>query len=109
VEIFDNDIAGNKTANLIISSYYSTNYYNTRVVTRSTIPYPRSIFVTATASKAAAIHRRHGIEKLSKWRCLGINGISGCLWDGYWTQPRCVNGVPPPGERICVQNGETEF
>jgi hypothetical protein len=27
VEIFDNDIADNKTANLIISAYFSTNYY----------------------------------------------------------------------------------
>ena len=51
VEIFDNDIAGNRTANLIISSYYSTNYYNTKGVDPKYDPYPRSILFTATASR----------------------------------------------------------
>jgi len=45
VEIFDNDIGSNKTANLIISSYFSTSYYNTTGVDPKYDPYPRSIFV----------------------------------------------------------------
>jgi len=39
VEIFDNDIADNKTANLIHLSYYSTSYYNTRGVDPKYDPY----------------------------------------------------------------------
>jgi parallel beta-helix repeat protein len=40
VEIFDNDIADNNTANIIISSYYSTGYQGTRDVMAQYDPYP---------------------------------------------------------------------
>src|ERR1700685_248131 len=41
VEIFDNDIADNKTANLIISAYFSTNYYNKAGIDTNYNPYQR--------------------------------------------------------------------
>ncbi len=54
VEIFDNDIADNETANVIISSYWSTGYMNQYGVAKDYDPYPEEITCTATASRAAA-------------------------------------------------------
>jgi parallel beta-helix repeat protein len=45
VEIFDNDIADNDTANVIISSYYSTGFQGTRDVAADYDPYPETIYI----------------------------------------------------------------
>jgi parallel beta-helix repeat protein len=45
VEIFDNDIADNQTANTIISAYFSTNYYNKPGIDPNYDPYPRAIYI----------------------------------------------------------------
>jgi parallel beta-helix repeat protein len=106
VEIFDNDIADNKTANLIISSYFSTNYYNTRGVDPKYDPYPRSIFVYGNRFKGGG-DSPDGLElKTLKTAMFGINGhFPDVLWDGYRDSTNLVNGQPPDAERICVQNG----
>jgi parallel beta-helix repeat protein len=109
VEIFDNDIAGNQTANLIISSYFSTNYYNTKGVDPKYDPYPRGIFVYGNRFKGGG-DSPDGLElKTLKVAMFGINGhFPDVLWDGYVDSKSLVNGLPPAGERICVQNGDTE-
>src|SRR5277367_5096455 len=109
VEIFDNDIAGNKTANLIISSYYSTNYFNTRGVDPNYDPYPRAIFVYGNRFKGGG-DSPDGLDlKTLKTAMFGINGrFPDVLWDGYLDTKTLVNGMPPAGERICVQNGDSE-
>jgi hypothetical protein len=45
VEIFDNDIGGNKTANVIISSYWSTGYMNKYGISKDYDPYPEEVYV----------------------------------------------------------------
>ena len=45
VEIFDNDIADNDTANVIISSYYSTGYFGKEESVAEYDPYPETIYV----------------------------------------------------------------
>jgi parallel beta-helix repeat protein len=109
VEIFDNDIAGNKTANLIISSYFSTNYYNTRGVDPNYNPYPRAIFVYGNRFKGGG-DSPDGLDlKTLKVALFGINGhFPDVLWDGYVDSKSLVNGMPPAAERICVQNGDAE-
>ena len=109
VEIFDNDIASNKTANLIISSYFSTNYYNTEGVDPKYDPYPRAIFVYGNRFKGGG-DSPDGLElKTLKTALFGINGrFPDVLWDGYVDSKNLVNGVPPAGERICVANGDVE-
>jgi parallel beta-helix repeat protein len=109
VEIFDNDIGNNKTANLIIASYFSTNYYNTRGVDPKYDPYPRSIFVYGNRFKGGG-DSPDGLElKTLKTAMFGINGhFPDVLWDGYRDSKNLVNGLPPDGERICVQNGDAE-
>jgi parallel beta-helix repeat protein len=109
VEIFDNDIADNKTANLIIASYYSTNYYNTRGVDPKYDPYPRAIFVYDNRFKGGG-DSPDGLDlKTLKTAMFGINGhFPDILWDGYVDAKNQVNGLPPAEERICVRNGGVE-
>jgi parallel beta-helix repeat protein len=109
VEIFDNDIGSNKTANLIISSYFSTNYYNTTGVDPKYDPYPRSIFVYGNRFTGGG-DSPDGLElKTLKTALFGINGhFPDVLWDGYLDAKSLVNGIPPAEERICVLNGDAE-
>ncbi len=46
VEIFDNDVKDNKTANVIISSYYSTGFDTSRGIAAAYDPFPENIYVT---------------------------------------------------------------
>jgi parallel beta-helix repeat protein len=109
VEIFDNDIADNKTANLIISSYFSTNYYNTKGVDPNYDPYPRGIFVYGNRFKGGG-DSPDGLDlKTLKVAMFGVNGrLPDVLWDGYLDSKSLVNGMPPAADRICVQNGDAE-
>jgi len=109
VEIFDNDIADNKTANVIIASYFSTNYYNTKGVDPNYDPYPRAIYVYGNRFKGGG-DSPDGLDlKTLKTAMFGINGrFPDVLWDGYLDTKTLVNGLPPAAERICVQNGDSE-
>jgi parallel beta-helix repeat protein len=109
VEIFDNDIAGNKTANIIISSYYSTNYYNARGVDPKYDPFPKGIFVYGNRFKGGG-DSPDGLDlKALKLAMFGLNGrLPDVLWDGFLDSKSLVDGLPPAAERICVQNGDSE-
>jgi parallel beta-helix repeat protein len=106
VEIFDNDIGNNQTANLIISAYFSTNYYNKPGIDPHYDPYPRSIYIHGNRF-AGGGDAPDGLElKALKVAMFGLNGrLPDILWDGYRDEKNLVGGVPPAGERICVDNG----
>ena len=106
VEIFDNDIGNNHTANLIISAYFSTNYYNKPGIDPHYDPYPRAIYVYDNRF-AGGGDSPDGLElKTLKMAMFGINGhFPDILWDGYRDEKNLVNGIPPAAERICVNNG----
>jgi parallel beta-helix repeat protein len=106
VEIFDNDIADNKTANLIISAYFSTNYFNKPGIDPNYDPYPRAIFVYDNRFVGGG-DSPDGLElKTLKVAMSGINGhFPDILWDGYRDEKNLVGGAPPANERICVRNG----
>jgi parallel beta-helix repeat protein len=106
VEIFDNDIGNNRTANLIISAYFSTNYYNKPGIDPHYDPYPRAIYIYDNRF-AGGGDSPDGLElKTLKVAMFGINGhFPDILWDGYRDETNLVSGVPPAAERICVKNG----
>jgi len=106
VEIFDNDIADNQTANLIISAYFSTNYYNKPGIDPNYDPYPRSIYVYDNRFSGGG-DSPDGLElKTLKVAMFGLNGhFPDVLWDGYRDDKNLVNGQPPAAERICIKNG----
>jgi parallel beta-helix repeat protein len=107
VEIFDNDIADNQTANLIISAYFSTNYYNKPGIDPNYDPYPRAIFVYDNRFSGGG-DSPDGLDlKTLKVAMFGLNGhFPDILWDGYRDEKNLVKGMPPAEERICVKNGK---
>jgi parallel beta-helix repeat protein len=105
VEIFDNDISDNQTANLIVASYFSTNYYNTRGVAADYNPYPKGIFIYGNRLKGGG-DSPDGLKlKTLKTAVYGLSGhFPDVLWDGYSDPKDMVNGLPPPDDRICIQD-----
>ena len=105
VEIFDNDIADHKTTNIIISSYFSTNYYNTRGVAEDYNPYPKGIYVYGNRLKGGG-ESPDGVDfKMLKTAVYGLTGhFPDVLWDGYVDKEHLVDGLPPAGDRICIQD-----
>ena len=103
VEIFDNDIADNKTANIIISSFYSTNYASRLGVAADYNPYPKGIYVYGNRLKGGG-DSPSGLEfKTLKTVVYGINGhFPDVLWDGYADPKGKVNGQVPANDRICI-------
>ncbi len=105
VEIFDNDIADNQTANVIISSYFSTNYYNKLGVAPDYNPYPKGIYVYANRFKGGG-NSPDGLKlKTLKTAVYGINGsFPDVLWDGYADPKTQAGNAASPDDRICIQD-----
>ncbi len=102
VEVFDNDVADNRTANVIISSYFSTGYYSDKGVEPGYDPYPRAIYIYANRF-AGGGDSPDGLElKALKTLMFGINGhFPDVVWDGYVDPKRAAVAE----ERLCVRNG----
>ncbi len=109
VEIFDNDIADNQTANLIISAYFSTNYYNKPGIDPAYDPYPRAIYIYDNRFKGGG-DSPDGLDlKTLKVAMFGLNGhLPDVLWDGFRDEKNLVDGKPPADERLCVRNGDAQ-
>lgn len=105
VEIFDNDIVDNRTANVIISSYFSTGYYSDKGVEPGYDPYPKAIYVHGNRFSGGG-DSPDGVDlKVLKTAMFGLNGhFPDVLWDGY-TDPKAGNA---PEARLCVKNDKAE-
>jgi parallel beta-helix repeat protein len=103
VEIFDNDIADNKTANVIVSSYYSTGYMTKSGVAPTFDPYPEQIFIHDNRFSGGG-DSPDGLDlKTLKVAMFGLGGrLPDVLWDGY------VNASRKEGPQVCVDNGKAE-
>lgn len=105
VEIFDNDIADNKTGNIIISSLFTTGYSDS-AMSKDFDPYPESILITGNRFKGGGDSPDRADMKALRLAMFGLNGrFPDVLWDGYVKKERLVNGQLPPDLRICVDNG----
>ena len=99
VEIFDNDLKDNKTANVIISSYYSTGFDTKRGISAAYDPYPENIYVTGNRFSGGGTDPGGRYVAL---KALAGGRLPDVLWDGF------VNpNVAKPG--ICVQNGAAKL
>lgn len=100
VEIFDNDIVDNQTANVIVSSYFSTGYMNEQGVAKAFDPYPEEIHIHDNRFKGGG-DKPDGLDlKALKLAMFGLNGrLPDVLWDGY------VNSARAGGAQVCVDNG----
>ena len=110
IEIFDNDIADNNTANIIISSYYGSDLRGTRELAANYDPYPETIFIYGNRFSGGG-SSPDGLDlKALKVAMFGLTGsFPDILWDGY------VNAEKADGEArlkpeyaICVDNGDAQ-
>lgn len=108
VEIFDNDIRDNATANIIISSFFSSGYTD-RATTDLFDPYPEAIYIYGNTF-AGGGNSPDGIElqalRVAKY---GLTGnFPDIIWDGFKNNEILVDGKLPRGREICVQNGDAK-
>ena len=108
VEIFDNEITGNKTGNIIIASVYSTDLSKDGM-SADFDPYPESIYIHGNRM-ADGGNNPDGLEfQALKLAMFGPTGaLPDILWDGYVDAGKSVDGALPAALRICVQNDGAE-
>ncbi len=106
IEIFDNHIEDNATANIIISSYFSTDYSD-RSTAPGFDPYPESIYIHDNRF-AGGGDSPDGVElKALKIARYGLSGhFPDILWDGATNPALVENGHLPASLAICVPDEE---
>jgi parallel beta-helix repeat protein len=108
VEVFDNDIADNRTANIILSSYFITNFADKKP-SPGYDPYPKAIYIHDNRFSGGG-DAPDGLDwKTLKVAMFGITGhFPDVIWDGFVDTKALVNGVYPSEQRICVDNGNAQ-
>lgn len=98
VEVFDNDIADNKTANVVIASHYSAGYEGKYKPSAAFDPYPERIYVYGNRFSGGG-DSPDGLDlKALKVAMFGLNGrLPDVLWDGY------ANPKHAGGPQICIE------
>ena len=106
VEIFNNRIRDNKTANIIVSSVFSTNYSEGDAV-EGYDPYPEAIYIYDNDMSGGG-NSPDGMDlKALKVAMFGLNGsFPDVLWDGYFDADKMVDGAMPDHLKICINNGD---
>ena len=101
VEIFDNDIRDNKTANIIVASVFSTGYADGETQADFD-PYPENIFIYENRLEGGG-NNPDGLDlQALKLALVGPTGrLPDILWDGFFSTER-QDGAPV----MCLQNGD---
>jgi len=110
IEIFDNDIADNDTANIIISSYYATGYQGKYELAANYDPYPETIFIHDNRF-AGGGGSPDGLDlQALRVAMFGLKGhFPDVLWDGFANPDKLdAEGRLLPEYAICVDNGDAE-
>ncbi len=109
VEIFDNDIKGNKTANIIIASVFSTDLSKDGM-SADFDPYPEGVYIYGNRL-ADGGKNPDGLElQALKLAMFGPTGaLPDVLWDGYVDDKKKIDGALPGPLRICVKNDGAEI
>jgi hypothetical protein len=105
VEIFNNRVAGNNTANILISSYFSANYAGQRTLAEEFDPYPEEILIYDNTFSGGGT--APGFDYLVQLRD-AIYGPTGAFPDIIW------DGIIDPNKPeekhvICVVNGDAKL
>ena len=105
VEIFNNRIADNNTANIVISSYFSANYAGQQELAAEFDPYPEEILIYDNTFSGGGT--TPGFDYLVEIRD-AIYGVDGAFPDIIW------DGIIDPNKAeekqvICVDNGDAQL
>lgn len=108
VEIFGNNIRDNNTANIIISSIFTTGYAD-QGMQDDFDPYPETIYIYDNKYIGGGA-KPDGFElKALKLAMTGPTGrLPNILWDGYVDDTKKIGGVMPDPLRICVQEEDVK-
>ncbi|MCQ3828244.1 parallel beta-helix domain-containing protein [Microbulbifer elongatus] len=105
VEIFNNEISDNDTANVIVSSYFAAGYYSDKSTQENFDPYPEGIYIydnTFTGGGKSPDDLELKALKIAKF---GLTGsLPDVLWDGAVDQAKMVDGKLPENLKLCIQN-----
>ncbi|WP_405238317.1 parallel beta-helix domain-containing protein [Lentisalinibacter orientalis] len=106
VEIFDNDIADNETANVIVSSYFSSGFEGMMEVAEDYDPYPETIYIYGNRFSGGGDSPDTLALKTLKVAMFGLGGsLPDILWDGYANPEKTdETGALKPPYAICVDN-----
>lgn len=106
VEIFDNDIADNKTANVIVASAFSTGFFSEEGALEDFDPYPEAIYIHDNRYSGGG-NNPDGLDlQALRVALVGLGGsLPDVLWDGYSDPAKLVDGAPRQDLRICVADG----
>jgi parallel beta-helix repeat protein len=105
VEIFNNRVAGNNTANILISSYFSANYAGQRTLAEEFDPYPEEILIYDNTFSGGGT--APGFDYLVQLRD-AIYGPTGAFPDIIWDGIIDPNN-PEEKHVICVDNGDAQL
>ncbi len=102
VEIFNNRISDNNTANIIISSLHTTGYSDSAVQSDFD-PYPETIWIHSNTYSGGG-NSPDGLDLAAlKVVLFGLTGrLPDILFDGYLDEDKFVDGALPDALRICV-------
>jgi parallel beta-helix repeat protein len=104
VEIFENDIRGNKTGAIIIASVYSTELSKDGVAADFD-PYPEGVYIYDNRIVDSGANPDALELQALRVAMFGPAGaLPAILWDGYVDAAKFVDGVLPAALRICVKN-----
>ena len=105
VEIFNNRITNNNTANIVISSYFSANFAGQREIAAEFDPYPEQIMIYGNSFEGGGT--APGLAYLTQLRN-AVYGEQGkfpdIIWDGI-VNPEKDSATPV----ICVDNGDAQL
>ncbi len=108
VEIFNNEISDNDTANIIISSLFTTGYSEDER-SESFDPYPESIYIYDNTFSGGGEAPDTAELNAARVALFGPDGsIPDILWDGYVDPAKTVDGELPDDLRICVDNRDVQ-
>ena len=105
VEIFNNRITNNNTANIVISSYFSANFAGQREIAAEFDPYPEQIMIYGNSFEGGGT--APGLDYLTQLRnaLYGEQGkFPDIIWDGI-VNPEKDSATPV----ICVDNGDAQL
>ncbi|MEZ5559101.1 MAG: parallel beta-helix domain-containing protein [Pseudomonadales bacterium] len=105
VEIFDNRIGDNQTANVLISSLFSAAYSSEREPAAGFDPYPETIYIYGNQfSPGGNAPDRDALEALRQ-AAFGADGrLPDIIWDGVVDPAKSG-----PDLAICIDNGAATF
>ncbi|MBY0422906.1 MAG: right-handed parallel beta-helix repeat-containing protein [Parvularculaceae bacterium] len=102
VEIFDNDITGHRTANVIIASVF-TSGLSLDGMREDFDPFPEGIYVYGNRLGGGGTNPDGPQLTALKVATQGLTGaLPDILWDGFVNQAKMQGGVLPAASRICV-------